>query len=347
MKRRDFSKQLVIAGGGVGLSTFIPDSTQNIANPNIIPEALKKGDTVGIIAPASSFPPERIPKTEANMAALGLKVKWAKNLYAQNGYLAGKDKQRLKDIHKMFKDSDVKAIWCIRGGYGCSRLLPDLDYELIKENPKILIGYSDVTALLNAIHQRTGLVCFHGPVGSSTFSEYTLTCVRRMLFEPLDQQSISLSHEQHEKDEPGFETYVIRKGKASGRLVGGNLSLLSAMTGTQYQIDVKDRLLFIEDVGEKPYRIDRMLTQLRQALPLEEAAGIVLGVFADCQPGEKDRSLSLQEALEDRLHDLKIPVSYGFSFGHITDQCTFPIGIEARMDTKRQLVEILEPVVQG
>lgn len=287
MKRRDFSKQLVIAGGSVGLSNYIPDSLLNNTIPNILPEVLKPGDTVGIIAPASSFPPERIPKTEANMTALGLKVKWSKNLHAQNGYLAGKDKQRLKDIHKMFKDPEVKAIWCIRGGYGCSRLLPDLDYDLIKENPKVLIGYSDVTALLNAIHQRTGLVCFHGPVGSSTFSDYTLSNVRRMLFEPLGQQSISLSSEQHKEVEPGFETYSIRNGKATGRLVGGNLSLLAAMTGTQHQIEVKDRLLFIEDVGEKPYRIDRMLTQLRQALPLEEAAGILLGVFADCQPGEK------------------------------------------------------------
>ncbi len=280
------------------------------------------------------------------MNMLGLHVKWAKNLNRAYGYLAGRDPQRLKDLHAMFRDPQVQAIWCIRGGYGTSRLLPFLDYELIRRNPKVLVGFSDITALLNAIRQRTGLVCFHGPVGSSEFSDYTLGQIRKILFQPAASQFIFPSTK-----EPGDGTtrhaFPIRPGKAEGELVGGNLSLMAALCGTPFQPDVEGKIVFLEEVGEKPYRIDRMLTQLRQSLPLERTAGIMLGKFAGCAPEKGDMSLSLEETLYDRLRDLKIPVGYGFPFGHIRDQCTLPVGGRASIDAKRMTVEILEQVVAG
>lgn len=278
------------------------------------------------------------------MKKLGLRVKWSGNLEREYGYLAGKDHQRLKDLHAMFGDPDVQAIWCIRGGYGTSRLLPFLDYGLIRKHPKVLIGFSDVTALLNAIYQRTGLVCFHGPVGSSEFTDYTLAHIRKILFEPAEKQVVFPADVDNGAN-PSLYPHSIRKGKAEGELAGGNLSLVAALCGTPYQPEVQGKILFLEDVGEKPYRIDRMLTQLRQALPLEKAAGIMLGKFAGCEPDEGDRSLSLEETLKDRLRDLKIPVGYGFSFGHIRDMCTLPVGARVRIDAKRMTVEILEPVV--
>jgi muramoyltetrapeptide carboxypeptidase len=280
------------------------------------------------------------------MKSLGLRVKWSGNLSREYGYLAGKDRRRLKDLHAMFRDPEVQAVWCIRGGYGSGRLLPSLDYDLIRRHPKILVGYSDITALLNAVRRETGLVCFHGPVSSSEFSDYTLGQVRNMLFEPAAGRVIRPA-ESDGSDHPSHVPFSIRKGKAEGILVGGNLSLVAALCGTPFQPDVEDKILFLEDVGEKPYRIDRMLTQLRQSLPLEKAAGVMLGKFAGCEPGADDRSLSLAETLEDRLRDLKIPVGYGFPFGHIRDQCTLPVGAQVRIDTRHMTVEILEPVVSS
>ena len=334
MKRRDFNKTAMFATtlAVIGHAAAKNTQAETHSRKKIYPARLRPGDAVGIIAPASSFPPERMAKTEENMRSLSLKIKWGKNINAQHGFLAGTDNERLEDLHAMFRDPSVRAIWCIRGGYGCTRLLDRIDYRMIKKNPKILIGYSDVTALHVAIQQHTGLITFHGPVGSSTFSDYTLKHVQAMLFETAGH-TILQAEDYHENARPGFESYVITPGVAKGELTGGNLSLLAAMCGTKYQLNVHKKILFIEDIGEKPYRIDRMLTQLRQNNALHEAAGIALGIFDDCQADPEDRSLTLREVLEDRLGDLGIPVAYGFSFGHITDQCTLPVGGRAQMNT--------------
>lgn len=311
----------------------------------IKPDRLKAGDTVGVIAPSSAPPKEDFDRAIANVESYGFKVKIAKSARNKKGFLAGTDKERLDDLHWAFSDPDVKGIWCVRGGYGAGRLLPEIDYRLIAKNPKILIGYSDITALHLAISQLTGLVTFHGPVGTSAPVDYTKKHVLEVLMKPSTPYEIELSEYNKSQESSVFKTEVISGGKARGRLIGGNLSLVSALAGTPFGMrDVKGKLLFLEDVGEQPYRIDRMLTQLLQSVDMKSLAGIALGVFADCEAKDKDTQ-SLIEVLRDRLGNLGIPVIYGLSFGHIREQFTLPVGIEAEMDTSDATVTFSEAAV--
>ena len=347
MKRRVFNHYLTKALALLSTSAFMKDPA--IVTPKkkrlIKAKRLQPGATVGLIAPGSPISEEKFEKAINNLENLDFKLKYTSNAKAKYGYLAGRDEQRLADIESMFADDGVDAVWCIRGGYGCSRLLAHLPYKLIRNNPKILIGYSDITALLQAIHQQTGLVCFHGPVGTSDFTDYTLKQMQAILMNPSNSQLIQMyPHEKADEDQ-NYSAEVIRGGRARGVLAGGNLSLLTSLVGTPYELDLQGKLLFIEDVGEQPYRIDRMLTQVLQSGKLKRAAGIVLGIFEDCQAKNPEFSLSLKETLKDRLYDLGIPVLYGFSFGHIANQCTFPLGIEAELDTQSQTVRLLDSSV--
>lgn len=308
----------------------------------LLPRRLQAGDTIGMITPGSYISDESLEKAVNNALKLGFNVKMGKHIRAQRGFNAGTDQQRLDDLHLMFSDDSVAGIWCARGGYGCSRLLPFIDYKLISRNPKALIGYSDVTALLNAIYHKAGLVGFHGPVAASELTEYTEAQFRAVVMEGRAPYAIPLSAANQEKEEDAFRTYAVKAGKARGILVGGNLSLLAALAGTEYLPEAREKLVFIEDIGEKPYRIDRMLTQLRQAWGLGNAAGIAMGIYADCQPKEGDLSLSLEETIRDRTEGLSIPAIYGLSFGHIDDQCTLPVGIEAELDVKEGRLTLLE-----
>ncbi len=285
-------------------------------------------------------------KAYLNIEGMGFRVKPAKNLRAQRGFTAGTDAQRLQDLHDMFADPEVKAVWCVRGGYGCTRLLPLLDFDLIRRNPKILIGYSDVTALLQAIHLQTGLVCFHGPVASATFTDYAKTQLQALLMQPTNDYVIRLAQGQKNKKETEYQPVVIRSGTAEGTLAGGNLSLMAAMAGTPHAFDLRGKLVFIEEVEERPYRVDRMLTTLLQAANLQKATGIALGVFNACHPKKDELSLSLMETLQDRLGDIGIPVVYGLSFGHVSDNCTLPVGISARMDANAFEIVLLQAAVQ-
>ncbi len=309
----------------------------------IKPRRLRKGQTIGLITPGSFLADEGLQKAVTNLENLGFQVKMGKNIRAEMGYVAGTDPQRLADLHDMVQDSQVDAIWCARGGYGCSRLLPYIQYDLFKKYPKALIGYSDITALHVAIHQATGLVTFHGPVGASDFTEYTALQLQKVLMEPEAGPSPVLRAPG--EDSGPFAPYTIRPGVASGPLMGGNLSLLSALAGTDFQAKVKGKLLFVEEVGEKPYRVDRMLVQLLQSCDVRQAAGIMLGVFADCEAAEGDRSLSLSDTLKGQLAGLGIPVAYGISFGHVKDQCTLPLGIPAQFDAGSLQFRLLEPAV--
>ncbi|MEM1320591.1 MAG: LD-carboxypeptidase [Bacteroidota bacterium] len=347
MNRRYFKRSLLTA---MGLATLAP--LQSLAakrprfdrkrSPRLLkPKALKPGDTVGLVAPGSAATEEQFQKSLSQLQSLGLQVRYTDNILARRGYLAGEDQQRLDDLHQFFADSSIQGIWCMRGGYGSARLLDRIDYKLIRKNPKVLIGYSDITALLQAIHIKTGLVGFHGPVAVSDFNEYTVQQLNALLMSP--QRPYRLPYPE---DQGREEVYTIRSGKARGRLIGGNLSLLTALVGTPYQWKVKGKILFIEDVGEKPYRIDRMLTQLLQSAPLEKAAGIALGVFANCEAKPGDSSLRLSETLQDRLAQLGIPVVYGLPFGHISQQCTLPLGIEAELDADTGQLTLLETAVK-
>ena len=308
------------------------------------PNRLKPGQNIGLIAPGSAINEEKLQKAIINIENMGFKPVYTKNILAKHGYLAGKDQGRLDDLHLMFRDPKIDGIWCIRGGYGCTRLLNNIDYKIIKSNPKALIGYSDITALLQAIYKKTGLIGFHGPVAITQPTEYNIENFQNLLMSSNDQVVIKNAIENQESMVKNYQTKVIKHGLAEGKLIGGNLSLISALAGTKYELSVKNKILFLEDVGEKPYRIDRMLTQLRQACNLGLAAAIVLGIFEDCEGGED--SLSLMETLEDRLGDLQIPVIYGMSFGHIENQFTLPIGIRARIDTSTETITLLENTVQ-
>ncbi len=344
MDRRTFSRQL--ASGLGALPLFGP------AN-RIIPSFLKarrlrEGDVVYLIAPGSPVEEEKLQLGVTNMEALGLRPRLGKHVLARRGFTAGTDAQRLEDLHAAFEDVEAKGVWCIRGGYGCSRLLPNINYRLIRQNPKVLIGYSDITALLQAIHQKTGLICFHGPVGVSPpegYTPYTLAQVRTLLMEAPPRQVIPVATAQATAEGDHYRPEAMVPGRASGPLAGGNLSLLAALAGTPYGLDATGKLVFIEDVGEKPYRLDRMLTQLRQASNLAYAKGILLGVFSGCDPDPDDDSLSLKETLTDRLGDLGIPVMYGLSFGHVDNMCTLPVGIRASFDTEGAQVVIEEAAV--
>ena len=303
---------------------------------------LQRGDTVGLITPGSYLSDDGLEKAIKNIESLGLKIKLGQHIRAERGFTAGTDAERLHDLHQMFADDTVAAVWCARGGYGCTRLLPQINYRLLEKHPKLLMGYSDITALLNAIYEETGLIGLHAPVGASDFTEYTVSQLQAVLFADSTGHTIPLSAENLLREEDAYHYRVIRPGVATGKLAGGNLSLVAAMVGTGRNVVRKKRLIFLEDIGEKPYRIDRMLTQLRQAGYFDGATGISLGVFADCEPGENARSLTLAETLQDRLGDLNIPVVYGFPFGHIANQCTLPVGITARLDTKTNTLTLLE-----
>ncbi len=324
---------------------FLSEMTfsQKPAKSKIIkPKRLAKGDTVGVIAPASSLPPEDFDNAIQHLQDLGFKTKLGKYVRSRNGFLAGTDKERLEDLHWAFADKEVSAVWCIRGGYGTTRFLPAIDFSLIKKNPKVFIGYSDITALHTSIHQNTGLVTFHGPVAASTFSDYAKNHVVKTLMNPSAPYKIELSPDNIAKESNLYKTEVITKGKCRGKLIGGNLSLLSAMAGTPFALrNTKGKILFIEDVGEQPYRIDRMLVQLKQSVDLSQLAGIACGIFEDCNPKDTT-SQTLLEVLKDQLGNLGIPVIYGLSFGHIRDQFTLPVGIKAELDTENATMTFLE-----
>ena len=309
----------------------------------IKPKRLSPGDAVGIIAPASAVSAETFDRAMKNIEDLGFKPVAGKFARGSNGFLSGTDKERLSDLHWAFSDPQIKAVWCVRGGGGAPRLLADIDYSLIRKNPKVLIGFSDITALHLAIHQMCGLVTFHGPVASSQYPDYTRDNLLNVISKPASPYKIGVSEFNMAKESPYYKTETINKGKARGRLIGGNLSLLSALAGTKYALsDLKGKILFIEEVNEPPYRIDRMLTQLRQSADLRSVAGIALGVFEDTSASAGKTAEPVLNVIKDRLGDLGKPLIYGLSFGHIRDNITIPYGIEAELDVDKATLTYLE-----
>ena len=346
MKRRDALKGIVLLPFLVKPMLAQRRNSSSRRNRIIKPKRLSKGDTVGVIAPSSGVSQEDFDEALQNLSDLGFKTKVGRYARGSNGFLSGTDRERLHDLHWAFRTRSIDAVWCVRGGYGASRLLPYVNYNLIKKNPKILIGYSDITALHIAIFQETGLVTFHGPVGASNFTNYTTEHVLKTLVEPTSKYEISLPAPPEGADPALYKAKVIKPGKCRGRLVGGNLSLLAAMAGTPFGLkNVRGKILFIEDVSEPPYRVDRMLTQMRQSVNMRSLAGIAVGVFTRGEPDPDKPSQSLMEVLSDRLGDLGIPVIYGLSFGHIRDQFTLPLGIRAEMDTSKSTMTLLETAV--
>lgn len=346
MNRRTFANTLLL-GSAALLSSSTKNTYDSVAKKLLKPERLKKGDKVGLITPASYISDDGFQSAVEHLEALGLEVVLSKHIRVRNGDFAGTDQERIADVHQMFADPSIKAIWCARGGYGSARILPYLDYKLIRKNPKVFIGYSDITAMHIAIRKYSGLLTFHGPVASSELTDYTRHEVENILFNPQPNWIINLSEENQTKGQSNaaFKTKVLKEGIAQGELTGGNLSLLAASVGTAYAPDIRGKILLIEDIGEKPYRIDRMLTSLRQAWPMEKVAAIAMGVFNDCENKEGSQAHSLQQTLVDRLGDLNVPIIYGLSYGHISNMCTLPIGLNARLDTHTQRLTLLEAAV--
>lgn len=315
----------------------------------IKPKVLRPGDTVGLITPATAVTdPDAIAKAERTAKFFGLKPRFARNVRKRSGYLGGSIAERIADIHEMFSDPEIRGVFCMRGGYGAGQLLDKIDYDVIRRNPKIFVGYSDITTLHLAIHKRTGLVTFHGPVMSSAFTPYTQEHYRKALFSTDALGTLTNPNESNAL-RPSHMLRTVRPGKARGRLIGGNLSLVAATMGTPFEVDTRGCILFIEDVDEQPYSVDRMLTQLRLAGKFDQAAGLVFGECADCRPREYkpsfDSTLSLGEVIDSILGDLKIPVFYGLTIGHTDDQLTLPEGVQATLDADKGTLTIEEPAV--
>ena len=299
---------------------------------------LESGDTIGMVAPAGPTALSKVERAIEHIIEMGYKVKAGKSVYSRRGYLAGDDELRASDINDMFADDEVNAVFCLRGGYGSQRILNLVNFQLIMNNPKIFMGYSDITALLNAIYQECGLITFHGPMGgdfAGGLGKQTKRAMKSILecIEPLG-----------EIPNPEIPV-VVAEGKGKGALVGGNLSIVAASLGTPYEIDTEGRILLLEDVFEEPYSIDRMLTQLKLAGKLKDASGIVLGDWGNSEPQEPEESLSLEEVFEDIFKDIGKPVLKGLKIGHCKPNITVPIGAEVSIDTSTKTLCMLESAV--
>lgn len=315
------------------------------------PPVLRPGDRVGMVAPASNvYEPEEILIAKETMELYGFKVELGRHIEAQNGYLAGTDAQRAADINEMFRRPDIRGIVTFSGGYGCSRLLPLLDYELIRRSPKVVVGHSDITALLIGLYQKTGLITFHGSSGLTGVGDYAMEHFRRAIMSTQTIGEIAkppaVSPGTVERNN---RLITIVPGQATGPLIGGNLTLVTNLIGTPFEPDTKGKILFLEEIGEEPYRVDRMLTQLWLAGKLQDAAGIALGRFVDCYPKEYQASfpqtISLENVLRDRFMPLGKPTLYNLMFGHVRENAVLPIGATATLNATNKTLVVNENAV--
>jgi muramoyltetrapeptide carboxypeptidase len=315
--------------------------------PRRRPRRLRRGDVVGLVEPASltpdAFDLEAIQET---IRAMGLIPRLAANLLSRHGYLAGRDQERAAGVNAMFADPEVRAIFAVRGGWGSARILPHLDFDLIRANPKLLIGFSDITALHLALAARTDCPTIHGPNAASAWGQLSWDSFRRLAFEgETPTWRIPPGTEDRLAQRTG-RARTFRPGRASGPLLGGNLTVLSALVGTPYLPDFDGAILFIEDVDEAQYRIDRMLTQLGLAGILGRVAGVVFGQCTNCAPQTTNLGgFSLSEVLAHHLTPLGVPAFQGALFGHVADQFSLPFGVRAEIDASAGTIRILEPVV--
>lgn len=326
-------------------------ATRPLTPVPIRPAALKPGDTIAFVAPAGPLDETRMERARARLEALGFHVRVPADLYRAHGYLAGSDERRAAELMAAFADPQVQAIFPGTGGYGVTRMLDRLDYAVIRRNPKILIGFSDITALHLAIQKKTGLVTFHSPnpmygLGNEgdlkPFSaEYFWRALLNERYLRPDGKPLPAGY-AIELPEGVEATTVLAPGIGSGRLTGGNLSLVAALMGTPYEIETAGCVLFLEDVGERPYRIDRYLSQLRLGGKLEGLAGVILGQFSDCQPKPDEQSLSLDEVLADYFADLGVPVIMNFPTGHAANNATLPFNALVEVDAEHNRVRVLE-----
>jgi muramoyltetrapeptide carboxypeptidase len=299
---------------------------------SIRPPRLKTGDTIGIVAPAGPFDPKNFSQGLSTLESLGFRTRVSDEIFEKTGYLAGNDAQRARLVNRLFKDPAINAIVCARGGFGSLRILPLVDFDVIRKNPKVFIGFSDITALLTSITARSGLVSFHGPVVTTLANapEITRNTLLRAISSdlPLEVQPAN--------------GVVIQAGRAQGSIIGGNLTTLCHLLGTPFEPRFKQRIVLLEDRGEAPYRIDRMLFQMKLAGCFDGIAGLVLGSFEGC--GSLD---AVFQVFEEHFRDISVPILAGFDVGHGEQNLTMPLGIDATLDTDDQIVAFNQPATVG
>jgi len=314
-----------------------------------LPKALKAGDTIGMIGPSGSFKDQgMVERSAAAIAAQGFKVVVGESCRRKYGYLAASDELRASDIGRFFADPAIDGIVCMKGGYGTPRILDLIDYGVVAANPKILAGYSDITGLHLAFQRFAGFPTFHTPMGISmdgSFDEFSQASWRAALMNPAPLGLLVApppGSQDLSTGEPSPLTRSLVGGKARGPLVGGNLSLVAALTGTPYALVPDGAIIFLEDIDEEPYRIDRMLTQLRLAGVFKRCAGVVLGHWTHCEPKDTERSLTLEQVFADVIIPAGKPTITGFAAGHSTPTHSFPLGVEAILDADAGTLELVE-----
>jgi muramoyltetrapeptide carboxypeptidase len=335
--RRHFIKSTGLLAAA---SLFTPTEvlSQNLISEKgkIKPIALKSGDAVAITSPAGAvWDDAQVETFTTILKSFGFNVIHGKTLTEKSGYFAGTDELRSNELNELFANKNVKGIFCMKGGWGCARLLDKIDYTLIEKNPKVLIGFSDITALLIAITTKTGLITFHGPVGNSGWNDFTKSIFTNVTM-------VAKSYNFPENPATENTPVIINIGKATGELVGGNLTVLSSLIGSGYLPDWKNKILFLEEVREEPYSIDRMLTQLKLSGILNSISGFVFGKCAKCLAEEPQKSFTFHEVLMQHIQPLGIPAFYGAMIGHIENKLTLPIGIKASMDAEKGTISLNE-----
>lgn len=338
LSRKQFLKSTGLASLALTGFTKNACSTDSKVQPNlIIPSAIKWNSTIGLVAPASPvYNSSDFDEMLVTLKELGFNLKLGKHVRDRYGYLAGKDEDRAADLMNMFMDDKVDAIICVRGGWGCNRIIQLLDYDVIKNNPKPLVGFSDITSLHNAILTKSGLATFHGPVGTSDWNSFTKTSFEDVLIKGI-KGTYLLPEDQD-------DSFTVTSGITEGSIVGGNLSVLVAMIGSEYLPDFNDAILFLEDVGEDIYRLDRMLTQLKISGILNQISGFIFGKCTNCDVGEN--SLTINQVFDDHIKPLGIPAFYGAMISHEAKNVTIPIGLRAKMDADKKQFEILSKAVK-
>lgn len=312
--------------------------------PIIKPRRLRKGDLIGLVAPGSALSTEeKIEGGVRYLEQIGYRIKLGKHIRNIHGYLAGADKDRATDFNEMVYDKNVKAIFALRGGYGTPRLLQMIDYRAVRKNPKIIVGYSDITALQLAIFRKSGLVTFSGPMTGvemwKDFDPYTEEHFWRVL-----TSAKKIGALKNPNEEP---LNILRHGNTRGRLLGGNFALLTCTIGTPFIPKLKKSILFLEDVDEAPHRIDRMLAQLYNANILQEISALVFGKFTECKPSDPlEPYLTIDQIQKEYTEKLQCPAVANFQYGHIPRRLTVPIGLQASLNTKRSQIEVLESAVR-
>ena len=337
--RRNF---IPLAGMGLlGVSCLsVNKNNDNQIKSNLViyPKRLKKGSLVGVCAPAGAIKDAvEIKEFEDKLVKLGYQVKFSENISGRTGYFSASDETRANDFMELIKDDNVEAIFFIRGGWGAARILEYLDFDVIQANPKIIMGFSDITTLLNAITSNTGLVTFHGPGGNSTWNDYSVNYINQLLVQGKEVQYANRVGD--------LQIKTIVPGVSKGELYGGNLSVLTSLLGSDYLPNWEGKILFLEDIGEEPYRVDRMLTQLKLNGLFDKLNGIILGNFRKCIPEEPEISFTLEEVFDQHFKGLSIPVFYGAQIGHIKNKFTLPVGAMISMNADKGEFKLLEKAV--